>query len=166
MNDLMLLTDAELNKAIDDMNKRAAALDTVRGQELAAGQMLDVLRLIDAAGYEAKTDISSMAMSWVMLLRDQIEAYGFAAIRKAVCDFIRNDTREYKQFPSVGQIAEQCRAIGANPKAELSRRKEEELVKQIKAERQAELDALPADYKAYCVAKYKPKLMAMYGWTE
>lgn len=166
MNNLMLLTDDQLNKAVADMNKRAAALDTPRGQEIAAGRMLEILHLIDAAGYEAKTDIANMAMSWVMLLRDQIEAYGFDTIRKAVCDFIRNDTREYKQFPSVGQIREQCSAIGANPKAELSRRREEELVRRMRAERQAELAALSTEYKAACVAKYKPMLTALYGCRE
>lgn len=154
MNELTLLTDDQLYKAVADINKRAAALDTPRGQELAAGRMLEVLQLIDAAGYEAKTDIANMAMSWVMLLRDQIEAYDFATLRKAVCDFIQNDTREYKQFPSVGQIREQCDVIGANPKAELCRRREEAIAQRMKAERQAELAALPADYKAACVRKY------------
>ena len=154
MNELAVMTDNELTKALHDVELRECALQTSKGQEKAAEMMLEVLKMIEAAGYPAKSDLASMAMAWVMLLREQIALYSMAVIREAACEFIMSDIREYKQFPSVGQIADTCNRIGKNPRAEVARRREEAIAEQMKAERQAELDALPKEYKDECVRRY------------
>lgn len=155
MNDIALLTDVQLSKEVELMNKRIAALDTPKGQAKASERMLEILRMIEAAGYQPKSDVAEMAVAWVMLLREQIEAYGFDVIRDAACQFIRNDIRQYKQFPSVGQIVDACNAIGRNPKAELNRRRQDAMIEKEKADMQAEIDAMPREYVEACVRKCK-----------
>lgn len=153
MNELM--TNDELMLAVRDVEKREASLMTVEGQKRAAGMMLDVLRMIESAGYTPKADPVDMAMVWVMAMREQIAAYRFEVIREAAMEFITKDASEYKMFPSAGQIIDICNRMGKNPRAELARRKAAERVADIEQERADELAALPEGYKAECMRKFE-----------
>lgn len=155
MNELALLSNDELDVEVKNIERRASQLKTIDGQKRAAALMLETLRLIEAAGYSPKTDLAEMAMSWVIIMREQIAVYQFKGIREAVIEFIKNDTREYKQFPSVGQIIDICNHIGKNPKVELSRRRQKEFERMVDEEYDREMAALPEEYKRACMRKYE-----------
>lgn len=155
MNDLTLLPQNELDVLVRDIDRRAVALTTPQGQKKAADMMLEVLHLIEAAGYVPKTDLADMAMVWTMAMIDQIAIYQFKGIREAVMEFIRTDSREYTQFPSAGQIIELCKQMGVNPRAELGRRRQAEFERMVDEERRREMDALPEEYKKACVERLK-----------
>lgn len=150
----------ELTIEVNNIARREASLKTAEGQKRATGMMLNVLRVIEAAGYEPKSDLAEMAVVWVNAMKEQIAVYRFEIIEKAVLEYIQTDTREYKQFPSVGQIIDICNRIGKNPKAELAKREQEERERQMIAERDEELAALPKDYKARCMERFG------YLWKE
>lgn len=155
MNELTTYTKDELSVEVNDIDRRKAKLKTAHGLEEATHKMLGILRGIEASGYPTKTDIAEMAFTWTSAMSEQIAVYRIEGIKKAVMEFIRTDTREYKQFPSIGQIIDICEKIGMNPRAELARREQEEYERLIKAERDTELASLPADYKKQCMERYK-----------
>ena len=155
MKELAVMTNNELEVAVDNIRRRTELLDTTEGQKKAAGMMIDVLHIIESAGYEPKTDLADMAMIWVMVMREQIAVYQFKGIREAVIEFIKTDTREYKQFPSAGQIMDICMRIGKNPRVELSRRRQAEFERWVDEEKDREMAELPEEYKKACVERVK-----------
>lgn len=155
MKELMLLNDDELQTEVLNIDRRRTKLNTSEGMSEASRLMLGVLRGIEAAGYEPKSDLADMAATWVMLMREQIAVYRFEGIKEAVYEFLRTDTREYKQFPSAGQIIEVCSRIGRNPRSELGRRRQAEFERQVDEERDREMAALPEEYKKACAERIK-----------
>lgn len=151
MDELINIT---LEAEVANIEKREASLKTIEGQKRATGMMLDVLRVIEASGYQPKADLAEMAAVWVSAMKDQIAVYRFQGIHEAVMEFIKTDTREYKQFPSVGQIINLCNQLGRNPRAELARRNQEIAEKRMSEEYKAEISALPKEYRDRCVEKY------------
>lgn len=155
MNELTLMTSDQLAIEARNVDRRYEKLQTAEGQEQAAHLMLNILRMIEGAGYNPKSDLADMAMVWVMAMIDQIAAYRFEGIRKAAIEFIRTDSSEYKSFPTAGQMIDICNRIGHNPKAELGRREMQRVEEELIRERDAELASLPDEYKKQCTERFK-----------
>lgn len=127
MNELQVIE----NKIIE-MKRREENLKTKEGRISAEAEMLMIFAALNGYGYKLPdTDEKTMAKLWVSALEESIIVYGTGGIKKAVFNFVKNDTRKIKQCPTVGDIIAEAKKLGLNPKVELARIKSEKEIEEI-----------------------------------
>ena len=134
MNDLSKLTDDELKKAIDDLKERELAAKTNAGKTYILSKMRSYITMLEELGYTTTADELALAKLWAKGLEDEFVLLGQNAMQEAIERWAMNDDRQYKTFPQIPWIAEACKEMGGDPRAEQGRRI------QAENERQMELD--------------------------
>lgn len=64
------------------------------------GETIDIMAMLEAFYGQGKGNPEIMAEGWFLIL----EPYDFEVAQRAVLSYVRNDTREYGTFPTVGNI--------------------------------------------------------------
>lgn len=140
VTDLTLVSDLELGKIELAIKQRTQKLATKEGK---AESQLWAVRMIDyimASGYKLPpVDKEVMAKAYADQLADAIAVYGYDDIAKVVKEWIKNDDREYKRFPTAGDILAEVKNTLGNPLAEVARRNHEAEVMRIVEHERSEL---------------------------
>ena len=63
-------------------------------------ETIKIMAMLSAFYGQGKSDASTMASAWHIILRD----YDYHLAERAVIEFARTDKRDYATFPSVGQV--------------------------------------------------------------
>lgn len=136
MNDLVALSDAELDSVIEKLKERELGLQTNAGKKYAVSQMRECIGYLESVGYTLgeMADENMIAALWAKGLEEEIVSIGYNGVKKAVQNWAANDNSDYRSFPKIPWIKDACREIGGDPRAEKGRRV------QAEAERQMELD--------------------------
>lgn len=134
MNDLMSISDAELDTAIEQLKERDLAFKTDSGKRYAVGKMRELITLLETWGYKFNGNEDSLAVLWAKSLKEQIVVNGYDGVRKAVENWVAQDANDYNIFPKIPWIIDECKKLGGDPRVEKGRRVQKE------AERQMELD--------------------------
>lgn len=164
MNELATLSQDQLMHEVEMVDRRADYLKTEIGQTKAQKYVMEMLAYLSYSGYRPpESNRNFMAAAWVDALREEIAIYGFDVLREAFREFVKNDTREYRQWPNPGLIIAEMKRTGHNPKAELARRQKEkreaELEKKWQAEKAERRKEIPADKRR----KFRERMARIYG---
>lgn len=122
MNELVALSDAELDKAIDDLKERELALKTESGQKYIVSRMRELIMTLEQWGYKTTADELALAKLWANGLQEEFVRLGADGLKQAVTEWAQNDSSEYRNFPKIPWIKEACSNIGGDPRVEKGRR--------------------------------------------
>lgn len=129
---LALVSDIELAKMEHDISERGHRFITPEGKKEASAYALRLLTYLADSGYKLPSvDKEEMAEVWAGQLEEAIIIYGYDDIARVVKVWVKEDDREYKQFPTTGTILTKIKELLGNPVAEIARRNHEAEVKQI-----------------------------------
>lgn len=124
MNELARLSDIELDKAINELKDRESFVQTKQGFVYVGAKMRECIGWLKSVGYKFEGDEKMLAEQWARNLTEEFVRLGEAGVKQAVMNFDANNDREYKQFPQIPWIKEECRKIGGDPRAEKGRREQ------------------------------------------
>lgn len=134
MNELVTMSDTDLDKAIEEIKERELALQTNSGQAFVVSKMRELIMYLEKLGYKIDADELALARLWANGLSEDYARLGDNGMKMAVQYWAEHDTNEYRTFPQIPWIKEVCEEIGGDPRIEKGRRV------QALAERQMELD--------------------------
>lgn len=163
MNELVTLSDTELDKAIQDLKERELALKTDSGKRYITSKMRECIGWLESVGYKFEGDENSLARLWARSLEEEFVIVGESGIKKAVMEWASQDTSEYRSFPKVPWILESCKEIGGDPRVEKGRRIQAEAERQIELDHQREIEEIKKDPERWAEIQRKAeKLKAKY----
>lgn len=139
MNEIATLSDAELDKAIEDIKERELALKTEAGRDYIVIKMRECIGLLETWGYKFDGDEMALARLWAEGLKEEFVRLGTDGIRTAVMKWAETDESEYRSFPKIPWIAKACSEIGGDPRVEKGRRVQAEAERKMKEEHDAEV---------------------------
>lgn len=157
VTDLALVSDLELAKIEVAIKERTQRLTTKEGKAEAQMWAIKMIDYIMVSGYKIpQVDKTMMAKAYADQLSDAIAIYGYDDIARVVKEWIRNDDRYYKQFPTAGTILAEVKAKLGNPLAEVARRNHEaEVARIVERERQELRDKYSEEEFERLERKYK-----------
>ena len=128
----MTVSDIQLAVMKNKIEERSRKMMTAEGKKEAQLWTLQLITRIASCGYRLPDiDKKMMALSYEEVLSDAIVTYGCNDIWDAVKEWIKNDTRQYKAFPTAGDILDAVKSMLGNPAAEIARREHEHEVEKI-----------------------------------
>lgn len=142
MNDLVTMTDTELDNAINAIKERELAMQTEAGKNYVVGKMRECIGLLETWGYKFDGNEVGLAKLWADGLSEEFVRLGADGIRKAVIKWAETDDSEYRSFPKIAWIVEACKSIGGDPRAEKGRRVQAEAERQMEIDHRKEFDEL------------------------
>ena len=163
MNQLVKLTDTELEKAIQDLKERDLALKTDSGQKYIVSKMRECIGWLESVGYKFEGDENALAKLWARSLREEFVRLGEAGLKNAVVDFASADDRQYKTFPQIPWIAEVCKNVGGDPRVEKGRRMQKEAERQMELDHKKEMAELEASLTPEQLEEIERKASEMNG---
>lgn len=131
MNDLAILSEQDLLERAKAADFRADYLKTEEGQKEAMMAMLNEFAYLRAYGYRFEGDAKRKAVIWAEALSECISVYGYEKVSEAVRSFANSDLRDFRAFPMPSDIIAECKKLGRNPKAELARREQERIEREL-----------------------------------
>lgn len=157
MNDLALLSDTELDKAIDELKERELALKTESGIDFVGSKMRECIGWLESVGYKFDGDEFALARLWGASLRDEFVRIGETGIKNAVMTWVSEDESEYRTFPKVAWIKEACAKVGGDPRVEKGRRIQAEAERQIEEDHKKEMEEIKNDPERWAEIVRKAK---------
>ena len=139
MNEIATLTDAELDKRIEDIKDRELSLQTERGRTYLVGKMRELIGLLETWGYKFDGSEDGLAMLWANGLADEFIRLGVDGMRKAITNWATEDTSEYRFFPKIPWIKEACSKLGGDPRVEKGRRLQAEAERKMQEDHEKEM---------------------------
>lgn len=140
LQNLMTVSDMQLAVMQNRIEERGKKMMTEAGRKEAQLWTLQLITRIASCGYKLPDiDKKMMALSYEEVLKEAIVTYGCNDIWLAVREWIKNDTRQYKAFPTAGDILDAVKSMLGNPAAEIARREHEHEVERIVAREHEEL---------------------------
>ena len=137
---LASVSDVDLAKMEVAMNERGRRIITKTGKKEAEEFALRMIRYIADCGYKLPAmNVEEMARVWAGQLGEAIIIYGYDDIARVVKVWAKEDSREFKQFPTTGTIIAKIKDLLGNPVAEIARRNHETFIAQMKAREHEEL---------------------------
>lgn len=146
MNDLMALSDTDLERALDALKERELALQTESGRNYMIGKMRECIGLLETWGYKFDGNEVALARLWADGLQEEFVRLGADGIQKAVTKWAEADNSEYRSFPKIPWIIESCKALGGDPRVEKGRRMQERAERQMEEEHKAEMAKFKKDH--------------------
>lgn len=140
MNELTTLSDAELDKEIENIKEREVALKTKAGRDYIVVKMRECIGLLETWGYRFDGDEMALARLWAEGLQEEFVRLGADGIQLAVRRWAETDESEYRSFPKIPWIAKACGLIGGDPRVEKGRRVQAEAERKIEEEHKAEME--------------------------
>lgn len=138
MNELALLSNDELDTAIEQIKERELSFQTATGKKYAVSKMLEYITLLETWGYKFDGNEDSLAVLWAKTLKEEIITMGYDGIREALELWVSED--EYRSFPKIPQLKNACARIGGDPRVEKGRRVQAEAERQMELEHQREME--------------------------
>ena len=146
MNELTILTDAQLDKAIEDVKERELAIQTKNGYKYTVGFMRSMIYELRQVGYRVEADDTALARLWAHGLKDDFVRLGENGIKAALTKWAEDCCNEYRSFPTIPQIKEACAQIGGDPRVEKGRRMQAEAERKMEEEHRKEMEELKQKY--------------------
>ena len=146
MNELVTMSNAELEQALNDLKERELALQTESGRNYIIGKMRECIGLLETWGYKFDGNELALARLWADGLKEEFVRLGADGIRKAVTKWAEADTSEYRSFPKIPWIIESCKQISGDPRVEKGRRMQEQAERQMEAEHKAEMEKFKEEH--------------------
>ena len=141
MNDLAILSDAQLDRTLAERNDRATKIKTREGIKTVTQEMLKIFAVLESCGYQINPDGRKAAAAvWAKLLSNEVVVLGFAGLQKAIEKVIESDTRSYRSLPNIATVKEACHTLGGDPMIEKARRDQAKREAKIEAEHAAEVE--------------------------
>lgn len=140
ITDLSVISDKQLALMKNEINERGKMMLTQEGKKESRIWALKLIDYLLSSGYKLP-DASKdrMAVVYADQLSEAIVIHGYDQIQKVVREWIKNDTRQYKAFPTAGDILDAIKNMLGNPAAEIARREHEEEVRKMVERERAEL---------------------------
>lgn len=145
MNELTLMTDTQLDKAIEDLKERELAIKTQAGQAFVVSKMRECIGWLESVGYKFDGDETALARLWAHGLQDDFVRLGEVGVKNAVMSFAETDTRTYKTMPQIAWISDKCSEMGGDPRKEKGRRVQAEAERQIEEDHKREMEEIKKD---------------------
>lgn len=140
ITDLSVVSSKELAQMEVAMNERGRRMATEEGKRDAQLWAINLLEYLALSGYKLPSvDKELMAKTWADQLSEAIIIYGEDDIARVVKAWVKEDSRDYKQFPTTGTLLAKVKELLGNPVAEIARRNYEAQVEQIVEHEREEL---------------------------
>lgn len=139
MNELVTLSDTELDRRIEEVKERELSLQTESGKSYMLGKMRELIGLLETWGYRFQGDEMALARLWAASLQEEFARLGMDGMTQAVTNWAANDTNEYRSFPHIPSIKVACNELGGDPRVEKGRRVQSELERQMELDHQKEV---------------------------
>ena len=146
MNNLVRMSDTELEKAIQDLKERDLASKTESGKKYIISKMRECIGWLESVGYKFDGDENALARLWARGLKDEFVLLGENGVKKAVAKYAEEDESEYRSFPKIPWIKEICSSIGGDPRAEQGRRIQAENERQMELDHKREMAELEKSF--------------------
>ncbi|MBR0085667.1 MAG: hypothetical protein IJL97_03860 [Lachnospiraceae bacterium] len=140
MNGLITLTDSQLETRIAEVQERERSVMTQEGYGFLISKMRELIGLLQTWGYKADIDENSLATLWANSLRDEFVMLGVIGMKQAVMMWAQRDESPYRVFPKVAWIADACKELGGNPRAEKARREQEARELQLEKDHKKQME--------------------------
>lgn len=140
MNELTTLTDAELDKEIEDLKEREASLHTESGRKYIVGKMRELIGLLETWGYKFDGNEKGLAVLWANAMMDDFVRLGFLGMKTAVTKWAEEDTSQYHIFPKVAWIKYACTQMGGDPRVEKGRRMQEAAERKLEEDHKKQME--------------------------
>lgn len=132
ITDLSVVSSTELARMESAITERAKELSTKEGMTEAQLWAVKLLEYLAVSGYKLPSvDKALMAKTWADQLSEAIIVYGYDDIARVVKLWVKEDCRDYKQFPTTGTILARVKELLGNPIVEIARRNHEAQVEQM-----------------------------------
>lgn len=164
MNELVRLTDTELEKAIEDLKERELAAQTDSGQKFIISKMRECIGWLESVGYKFEGNENALAKLWARNLKEEFIRLGEVGVKNAVMEFASNDDRQYKTFPQIPWIIDACEKIGGDPRTEMGRRRQEEAERQVEQDHKREMAELIKTFTPEQLERIERKAREMNGY--
>ena len=146
MNELVTMSNTELEQALNDLKERELALQTESGRKYMISKMRECIGLLETWGYKFDGNELALARLWADGLKEEFVRLGADGIQKAVTKWAEADTSEYRSFPKIPWIIESCKQISGDPRVEKGRRMQEQAERQMEAEHKAEMEKFKKEH--------------------
>ena len=140
MNELVSISDAELDARIEEVKERELSLQTDSGRQYMIGRMRELIGYLETLGYKFSGEEMALARLWANSLGEEFVILGMDGMTKAVSNWAANDTNEYRTFPQIPWIKEACKELGGDPRAEKGRRVQAELEHKMDEDHKREME--------------------------
>lgn len=140
MNELATLNDIELDKAISELEERKRFMATKQGYRFICAKMRECIGWLKSIGYKFEGEEKALTELWAQNLSEEFIRLGESGVKKAVMNFAVNNERDYKPFPQLSWIKDECRKIGGDPRAEKGRREQARREQAIEQEGEREFN--------------------------
>lgn len=146
MNDLTVLSAAELKDAIEKLKERESSFKTTAGKKYAVSKMREFITLLETWGYTFEGNEDSLAVLWAKSFKEEIIRIGYDGFGEAIEMWVKEDQSEYRSFPKIPWIKEICSSIGGDPRAEQGRRIQAENERQMELDHKREMAELEKSF--------------------
>ena len=140
MNDLVSISDAELDTRIEEVKERELSLQTESGEQYMIGRMRELIGYLETLGYKFNGEEMALARLWANSMKDEFIILGIDGMTKAVSNWAANDTSEYRTFPQIPWIKEACKELGGDPRVEKGRRVQAEAERKMEEDHKREME--------------------------
>lgn len=146
MNELTTLTDAQLDKAIENLKERELAAQTESGHKYVVSKMREIIMYLEEVGYTTDANEKSLAELWAISLTEDFVRLGAEGMKRAVVQWVANDDSEYHSFPKIPWIKEACAQVGGDPRVEKGRRIQVETERKMQEDHRKEMERIKREH--------------------
>lgn len=140
MYELTILSDTELDRAIEELKERELALQTESGQKYIISKMRELIMHLQEMGYVIHANELGLAKIWAKSLSEEFVRLGTDGMKEAIDLWIAEDSNEFHTFPKIPWIKEACAKITGDPRVEKGRRVQAEAEQQMEIDHQKEVE--------------------------
>lgn len=146
MNELTTLTDAQLDKAIENLKERELAAQTESGHKYIVSKMREIIMYLEEVGYTTDANEKFLAELWAISLTEDFVRLGAEGMKKAIVQWVANDDSEYHSFPKIPWIKEACAQAGGDPRTEKGRRVQAEAERKMQEDHRKEMEKFKKEH--------------------
>lgn len=148
MNALTVISDAELDQAIEVLKERELAIQTDNGKKYVVSKMRELIMYLEKLGYKPDADERALSTLWARSLSEEFIRLGEDGLREAVTEWVEGDANNYRVFPKIPWIKDACARVGGDPRVEKGRRMQAEVERKMEGEHRKEVEEFKAKHPA------------------
>lgn len=146
MNALATLSDAQLDKEIENLKERELALQTEGGQKYIISKMRELIMHLQELGYVIHANELGLAKLWATSLSEEFVRLGTDGMKEAIDRWVMEDKSDYRVFPKIPWIKDACSEVGGDPRVEKGRRMQAEAERQMEFDHKREVEEFKKKY--------------------
>ena len=160
--------DSSIAGTVSGVKKRQEKVNSTQGKADSIAWIENkVLAVLELSGYKLPAPKRDMARIWFEMLKDVIVVYGFESIKTAVEEFIKADSGQYHQCPTVGQIIDLAKKQKDDPMIKYSNALKEDALdkeeEEIRKSSQKKWDKEKAKVQDMSLEERKKYMTEKYG---